>query len=126
YDSYSKARSMAAGGGFDIIGVFGISGSAATADAEYSTKWTSFCQSNYGLAISNGELKSYFSVANRHLLDSFDRCVEKEINSEKFIRYVETQADGRTFNIIFKDRRRGNDRFKIISLVCVHRGSFIV
>jgi hypothetical protein len=114
YDSYSKAASQAASGGFDVPGIFGISFGSANANTEYSTKWTNFCQADYNLAISNSELRTYFSTANRAVLTSFDNCVN--VTSERFIRFVEPQADGNTFSITFDNKRQGNATFKVIGI----------
>ncbi len=114
YDSYSKAATQAASGGFDVPGLFGISFGSANANSEYSTKWTNFCQANYGLAISNSDLRTQFSTANRAVLNSFDNCVN--VTSERFIRYVEPQSDGRTFSIKFENRRTGNSTFRVLAI----------
>jgi hypothetical protein len=114
YDSYSKAASQAMTGGFDLPGIFGISFGSANANQEYSTKWSNFCSSNYGRAMTNSEIKSYFSTANRAVLNSFDNCVN--ITSERFVRYVEPQSDGRTFAIVFNNRRQGNPAFQIVKI----------
>jgi hypothetical protein len=114
YDSYSKAASQAMTGGFDLPGVFGISFGSANANSEYSTKWSNFCQSDYGRAMSNSEMKSYFSTADRAVLNSFDNCVN--VTAERFIRYVEPQPDGRTFSIVFNNRREGNPAFTVIGV----------
>ncbi len=114
YDSYSKAATQAASGGFDVPGIFGISFGSANAESEYSTKWRNFCQSDYGLAISNSELRTYFSTANRAVLNSFDNCVN--VTSERFIRYVQPQPDGRTFSITFDNKRQGNSTFRVLAI----------
>jgi hypothetical protein len=114
YDSYSKAASQAMSGGFDVPGIFGISFGSANADMEYSTKWRNFCQADYGLAISNSELRTYFSTANRAVLNSFDNCVN--VTSERFIRFVEAQPDGRTFSITFDNKRQGNATFRVLAI----------
>jgi hypothetical protein len=114
YDSYSKAASQAMSGGFDVPGIFGISFGSANADTEYSTKWKNFCQADYNLAISNSELRTYFSTANRSVLNSFDNCVN--VTSERFIRFVEPQADGKTFSITFDNKRQGNATFKVLGI----------
>ena len=114
YDSYSKAAQQAASGGFDVPGIFGISFGSANADTEYSTKWTNFCQADYNLAIANSELRTYFTTANRSVLNSFDNCVN--VTSERFIRYVEPQPDGLTFSITFDNKRQGNATFKVLGI----------
>ena len=114
YDSYSKAATQAASGGFDVPGIFGISFGSANAESEYSTRWGNFCQADYGLSISNSNLRTYFSTANRAVLNSFDNCVN--VTSERFIRYVEPQPDGRTFAITFDNKRQGNPTFKVLAI----------
>jgi hypothetical protein len=114
YDSYAKASSQAAGGGFDLVGVFGINGSTANAESVYSTKWQSFCKASYAEASSNYELKTFSSTINQRILASFDRCVE--LTSERFIRYVEPSADGRTFVLKFFNKRAGDPSFKLEQL----------
>jgi hypothetical protein len=114
FDSYSKAATQAASGGFDVPGIFGISFGSANAESEYSTKWRNFCQSDYGLAISNSDLRTYFSTANRAVLNSFDNCVN--VTSERFIRYVQPQSDGRTFSITFDNKRQGNSTFRVLAI----------
>jgi hypothetical protein len=114
YDTYAKAASQAASGGFDLPGVFGISFGSSSASAEYETKWSRFCQSDYGRAISNSELKTYFSTANRAVLNSFDSCVN--LASERFVRYVEPQPDGRTYSMTFENHRVGNSTFRVLAI----------
>lgn len=121
YDSYSKSAAQALTGGFDMPGVFGISFGSATANSEYSTKWTNFYQASYALAISNVELKTYFSTANRAVLNSFDNCVNA--TTERFIRYVEPQADGGTYSVTFNNRRQGDATFQVIGVSLTNSSS---
>ena len=114
FDSYSKAATQAASGGFDVPGIFGISFGSANAESEYSTKWRNFCQSDYGLAISNSDLRTHFSTANRAVLNSFDNCVN--VTSERFIRYVQPLSDGATFSITFDNKRQGNSTFRVLGI----------
>jgi hypothetical protein len=114
YDSYSKATSSAQSGGFDVVGYFGISGSNSNAANEYATKWSNFCQADYGKAISDTDLRTYSSTINLGLLQYFDRCVS--ITAEQFIRYVQPSQDGKTFSIVFNNRRSGVAGFQIDQL----------
>lgn len=114
YDSYSKAAQKAMNGGFDLPGIFGISFGSSNSNQEYGTKWSNFCKSDYSTAMSNTETKSYFSTANRAVLNSFDNCVNN--TSERFIRYIEPQANGKTFAIIFNNRRQGVGSFEIVKI----------
>ena len=93
YDTFAKATSQAMNGGFDLPGVFGISAVSATANSDYSQKWSNFCQANYSLAMENSDLKTSVSTANQSVLHSFDNCVK--VTSEQFVRYVEPQSDGK-------------------------------
>lgn len=114
YETYSKAAQQAASGGLDVPGILGISAGSANASTEYSAKYANFCQADYNLATSNSELRTYFTTANRAVLNSFDNCVN--VTSERFIRYVEPQADGNTFSITFNNRRQGNATFKVVGI----------
>jgi hypothetical protein len=111
YDTFAKASSQAMNGGFDLPGVFGISFGSANANSDYTQKWSNFCQSDYSKAISNAELRSFVSTANQSVLHSFDNCVNT--TAERFIRYVEPQPDGKTFAMVFKNKREGMASFVI-------------
>lgn len=120
YESYGKATAQAMSGGFDLPGLFGISAADSTANSEYSTKWSSFCNANYSELSTNSQIDSYFSTANQAFLHSFDLCISK--NSENFIRYVQPEPDGKTFSIVFQDRRFGISNFTINNITLTVNG----
>jgi hypothetical protein len=125
YDTYSKASSQAMNGGFDLPGVFGISAGSQSANSDYALKWSNFCQANYSRAMANADLRSFVSTANQSVLHSFDNCVN--VTSEQFVRYVEPQPDGKTFSIVFKNKREGTTSFVIskISLTDATAGTLL-
>ena len=114
YDRYSKAASQATSEGSDVLSVFAVNLGSANANTEYYTKWTNFCRADYSLAISNSDLKTYYTTANRAVLNSFDNCVN--VTSERFVRCVEPQPVGRTFPIRFDNKRQANATFKVLRI----------
>ncbi|RVH92234.1 hypothetical protein CN074_28855 [Sinorhizobium medicae] len=114
YDTLDKARSASASGGLDVVGVFGISGSGSDASSEYSSRYNDYCSSNYSNASSDSTLRTYTATANQKLLDSFDKCVAN--TSERFIRYVEPQPDGRSFNVVFLNKIGAASGFTVSAL----------
>jgi hypothetical protein len=105
YDTYAKASSAAASGGFDLVGVFGINAASANATNDYATKWSQLCKADYNVSKSDSNIVTYIETINANMLRSFDNCINATV--ERFIRYVEPSQDGKTFNIIFKDKRGG-------------------
>lgn len=114
YSNYGKASSSAASGGFDLIGVFGINAGGATASSEYDTKWSQLCSASYNKATSDTNIATYVNTINANILKSFDNCVN--VTAERFIRYVQPAPDGKTFNIIFRNKLSGLTGFKIAQL----------
>jgi hypothetical protein len=114
YDTLDKARSASGSGGLDVVGVFGVSGSGSDASSEYSSRYNNYCSSNYSNASSDSTLRTYTATANQKLLDSFDKCVAN--TSERFIRYVEPQPDGRSFNVVFLNKTGAASGFTVSAL----------
>ncbi len=114
YDSYSKAQSESASGGFDIPGYFGISASDANANTEYSTKWSTFCGADYSKATSDSQIRTFVSTINQGILGAFNHCVD--VNSERFIRYVQPDPAGSQFTIVFQNRGGGVGGFRVDQL----------
>lgn len=114
YENYSKAKSAAESGGLDVPGYFGISAAAANAEAEYSTKYTNYCQASYAKAVSDDQLHTFMNRANLGVLHSFDHCVD--VQAQTFVRYVEPLANGKTFKVVFKNRLEGDGKFIVSKL----------
>ncbi|CAJ5252584.1 Uncharacterised protein [Burkholderia pseudomallei] len=111
YSKFDEAHALAASGGFDIPGVFGISGSDAEASQRYEETWHNYCQAQYDEVQNNSSLRSIAQHASAAILGSFDHCID--VLGERTVRYIKPTDAGSGFTIFIEKHVNGYQEIQI-------------